>query len=134
MNRMFVRNNVTHKHFPVKPVAATVFIINTRQTSCGNVFTQVCVSVCPKQRSLPMMPLVSHMPPPPPPPGHVQSCSLEGLPLPTWGLPPDMFTLAHYVSQTSISKWTVGLRLKCLPFIVCFGWVVVLQFNIICVI
>ena len=65
MNRMFVRNNVTHKHFPVKPVAATVFIINTRQTSCGNVFTQVCVSVCPQQRSLPMMPLVSHMPPPP---------------------------------------------------------------------
>ena len=33
-------------------------------------------------------------------------------PLPTWGHPPDVLKLVHYVAHTSIGKRVVGLRLK----------------------
>ena len=116
---MLIRNIVAHKHFQVKHVTATVFIITTRQTSCFD--PCLCVSLSTAEVNTHDAIGQSHAPPP----DMFKLVHLGDSPLPTWGPPPDMFKLAHYVSQTSVSKWAFDIRLKFLLIIVCFGWVVV---------
>ena len=127
--------------------------------SVVSVCLSVCLSVIlsVKRRvpmwPLPMMPLVRHRSHGTS--GHVQTFSLGEvsdpgpaldlvLPayslipllcyLPTWDTPnpdtQDMFKLVYYVPQTSVGKWVVGIRLKCLLIYVLFMSMTSFRFNL----